>query len=94
MRSDVEDTARPDMSRPHFVNEQGDKWWRDERITDYALRQGPGVLVGAAAFIVETPDGERSHVLVRKGAVIAQSQRPDALADKIDRLRSADGLPR
>ena len=81
-----------DGAQPHFVNARGVKWWNDLRTTEYALRQGPGKLVGAAAFIVEELDGERAHVLVRKGAVIAKTQSADALANKIDRLRNVDGV--
>jgi hypothetical protein len=72
------------------VNEQGIKWWRDHRTTDYALRQGLGTLHGVAAFIVETPEGRRSYVLVRKGAIIAESLQPEVLATKIDRLRQVE----
>jgi len=77
------------VTQPQYVNKQGVKWWKDRSTTEYALRQGPGKLVGTEAFIMERPDGKRSHVLVRKGAVIAETQRPEALATKIDRLRSA-----
>ena len=84
-------TATPDTPDPYFVNEQGIKWWRDHKTTQHALRQGPGVVLhGAAAFIVETPEGLRSHVLVRKGAVIAEARQPEVLATMIGRLRRVE----
>ena len=82
--------ATPDTPDPYFVNEQGTKWWRDHETTEHALGQGPGVLHGAAAFIVETPEGLRSHVLVRKGAVIAEARQPEVLATMIGRLRRVE----
>ena len=82
--------ATSDLPEPCFVNERGIKWWRDHRTTDYALRPGLGRLHGVAAFIVETPEGRRSHVLVRKGAIITESPQPEVLAIKIDRLRQVE----
>ena len=90
--SGTRERQAPDRPSPQFICRQGARWWADDATTQYAASAGRVGLAGVAAFIVQSPDGLCTHVLVRKGAVIATTQHSAALVSKIDALRRAESV--
>ena len=75
---------------PEFVNSEGIKWWKDKSTTDYATRpDGFGTVLDIQAWIVECPNGYRTHILIEGENIIGDGQSLEAIGAKIDWLKCA-----
>lgn len=76
---------------PNFVNELGIKWYIDESVTHYCLKENiSGVFLdNVLAYVVVLPDGNTDRVLVdvNKQEVIYATKNLEEIGVEIDRLK-------
>jgi len=76
---------------PNFVNELGIKWYIDELVTQYCLKENiSGVFLdNVLAYVVVLPDGNTDRVLVdvNKQEVIYATKNLEEIGVEIDKLK-------
>ena len=76
---------------PNFVNDLGIKWYIDELVTQYCLKENiSGVFLdNVLAYVVVLPDGNTDRVLVdvNKQEVIYSTKSLEEIGVEIDKLK-------
>lgn len=73
---------------PDFVNADLVKWWRDPDITEWCQRPNSnGTVLKGEGWVVRTPEGRISRVVVSDNRIVADDQSMEALCCKIDVLK-------
>ena len=80
-----------ETQEPNFVNELGIKWYIDELVTQYCLKENiSGVFLdNVLAYVVVLPDGNTDRVLVdaNKQEVIYATKNLEEIGVEIDKLK-------
>lgn len=80
-----------EKQEPNFVNELGIKWYFDELVTDYCMKENiSGVFLdNVLAYVVVLPSGETNRVLVdvNNKEVIYATKRLEEIGVEIDKLK-------
>ena len=80
-----------ETQEPNFVNELGIKWYIDELVTQYCLKENiSGVFLdNVLAYVVVLPDGNTDRVLVdaNNQEVIYATKNLEEIGVEIDKLK-------
>ena len=80
-----------EKQEPNFVNELGIKWYFDELVTDYCMKENiSGVFLdNVLAYVVVLPSGETDRVLVdvNNKEVIYATKSLEEIGVEIDKLK-------
>jgi len=73
---------------PDAVNDAGVKWWRDDNSTSYAKSVGRmrKFQLPIQVFFAETPEKERTHLIIMNGQIVGESQSMEGVGSQIDKL--------
>ena len=82
-------------TKPDAVNEMGVKWWLDKDTTRYAIAAASvkKVKTDIRVFFVETPEGERTRLIIQDGQPVSDCQSLEGIGAKIDMLLIAGDMP-